>query len=268
MNYSTYIFGVLSSGYSQYPDDSCSELYQRIFQECTATSQIIIHRDGNLMYYVYLRKINKKRHIGLAVIINGYFLSKINLLFSIFEKGIEKLVEKGVIISFTKDGELTSTLSSLWEEKGESWLFINWLRHRFDSVQLGEKRLPPLDYGISIESRTFFSLADNNSEIVKASYRFGFTFVLKETDFDTIRLTTFKNILKNLNADKEKLITENTELRRRNEIIKVHHSFEWGWKTWTLFCFLMALILTTAFFIFSNPQLKSQFQYTIEKYIP
>ncbi len=271
MNFSTYIFGVFSSGYSQYPDDSCSELFQRMGKECEAVSQIIIHRDAGLMYYFYIRKLDKKRYLGFSVVINGYFLSEIKLLFSVFEKGIEELVEKGVIINFTNEGRLTSSLSSLLEEEGETWSFIAWLKNRIESVGLREKPLPPLDYGISIDSRKIMSHADDNSAIVKASYRFGFTFVLKKEDFNTIRLTSFKNTLRNLNHDIGRLKKENAELRNMNSNrinISLNRDFSWGWKTWTLFGFLMAIILITACLIFSNPKLRTQFLYSLEIFIP
>ena len=119
MNCSTYIFGELSSGYSQYPEDSSSNLFKSIYSMCNAPSQLIIHRDESIMYYIYIRKINAKRYIGLAVAINGYYFSQINSLFSLFEKQIELLAERGIIINYSKSGELTTSLSSLIKEETE-----------------------------------------------------------------------------------------------------------------------------------------------------
>ena len=80
MNCSAYIFGELTDGYSQYPEDSSSNLFQNIYKMCGAPTQMIIHREGSLMYYIYVRKIDAKRYIGLAIIINGqYILEAINL---------------------------------------------------------------------------------------------------------------------------------------------------------------------------------------------
>ena len=53
MNYSIYIFGKLSSGYTQYPEDSSSIVLKNIYSHCKAPTQIVIHRDENLMYYCY-----------------------------------------------------------------------------------------------------------------------------------------------------------------------------------------------------------------------
>ena len=140
MNSSTYIFGELSDGYTQYPEDSSSNLFKSIQSQCVAPSQLVIHRDENLMYYVYIRKIDKKRFIGFAVVINGYCLPRIHRLFSIFEKEVEDLVEKGVIINFTNDGEISSDLTSLAKEEEGAMSVVGYL-HAMVLVITEGKRL-------------------------------------------------------------------------------------------------------------------------------
>ncbi len=219
MNSSTYIFGELSDGYTQYPEDSSSNLFKSIQSQCVAPSQLVIHRDENLMYYVYIRKIDKKRFIGFAVVINGYCLPRIHRLFSIFEKEVEDLVEKGVIINFTNDGEISSDLTSLAKEEEEAMSVVGDLHAKVYAIKEA-KRLPPVDYSVSIYSRKIFKVSDPVPEIVNASCRFGFTIVLKDTDFDTVRLTSFKSILKNLNAEKNALIIQNNKLEESNRNIR------------------------------------------------
>ena len=184
-----------------------------------APSGLVIHRDENLMYYVYIRKIDKKRFIGFAVVINGYYLPQIHRLFSIFEKGVEELVEKGVIINFTNDGEISSDLTSLAKEEEEAMSVVGDLHTKVYAIKEA-KRLPPVDYSVSIYSRKIFKVSDPVQEIVNASCRFGFTIVLKDKDFDTVRLTSFKSILKNLNAEKTALIIQNNKLEESNRNIR------------------------------------------------
>jgi hypothetical protein len=219
VNSSTYIFGELSDGYTQYPEDSSSNLFKSIQSQCAAPSGLVIHRDENLMYYVYIRKIDKKRFIGFAVVINGYYLPQIHRLFSIFEKEVEALVEKGVIINFTNDGEISSDLTSLVKEEEEAMSVVGDLHTKVYAIKEA-KRLPPVDYSVSIYSRKIFKVSDPVQEIVNASCRFGFTIVLKDTDFDTVRLTSFKSILKNLNAEKTALIIQNNKLEESNRNIR------------------------------------------------
>lgn len=219
MNSSIYIFGELSYGYSQYPEDSSSNLFKNIQDQCVAPSQLIIHRDDNMMYYIYVRKFNAKKYIGIALAINGCYFTQIQPLFSLFEKEIEELVETGVIINLTDDGEITSYLTSLKEQEEEVLSVINILQTKVNKLR-ALRQLPPVDFTVAITSRKLFKETDSPSDIVDASYRFGFTTVLKEEDYDTVRTKSFRNILKNLNADKNLLIKEIDELKERNRKIQ------------------------------------------------
>lgn len=219
MNSSTYIFGELSNGYSQYPDDSSSNLFRDIQPQCVAPSQLIIHRDEDLMYYIYVRKFDKKKYIGFAIAIRGYFFTDVKSLFSLFEKELEALVETGVIINLSNNGEITTNLLSLKDEEEEVISVINSILVNVNNLK-SLKKLPPVDFSVAISSRKLFKDTDLASEIANASCRFGFTIVLKETDFDSIRTTSFKNVLKNLSADKNALIKENKELKEQNKKIQ------------------------------------------------
>ena len=117
MNCSTYIFGELSSGYAQYPEDSSSSLFKALYSRCSAPTQLIIHRDETMMYYIYIRKFDEKGYIGFAVAINGFCFTRITPLFSLFEKKIEQLAERGILINYTQHGNLTTTLSSFVDEE-------------------------------------------------------------------------------------------------------------------------------------------------------
>lgn len=218
MNCSTYIFGELSEGYSQYPEDSSSNIFKTIYSKCNAPSQLIIHRDDSMMYYVYIRKLDTKRYIGLAVAINGYYFTQIGSLFSLFEKQIEQLAECGIIINYSKGGDLTSSLSSLKKEEEEVMGYANYLHGEISSIRT-VKKIPQADYTVSINSQKIFNENDNNNDIVKASYTFGFTVILKQDNYDTIRSTSYRNTLKQLNTQNESLTKEIDKLKETNKQI-------------------------------------------------
>ncbi len=218
MNCSTYIFGELSEGYSQYPEDSSSNLFRDIYSQCNAPSQLIIHRDENMMYYVYIRKIDSKRYIGIAIAINGYHFTQISSLFSLFEKKIEQFAEHGVIINYSKNGDLATSLSSLIKEEEEVMEVVNFLQTEISAIKTVQ-RIPQVDYAVSVKSKKIFNENDNNSEIVKASYTFGYTIILKQENYDTLRSTSYKNTLKQLNAQNVSLTKEVERLKETNKQI-------------------------------------------------
>lgn len=217
MNCSTYIFGELSDGYSQYPEDSSSNIFKSIYSKCNAPSQLVIHRDESMTYYVYIRKLDSRKYLGFAVAINGYYFTQIGALFSLFEKQVEQLAERGIIVNYTKNGELTTSLSSLLDEEEEVLAFANYIGEIITIKTV--KKLPLSDYAVSINSQRIFNENDNNSDIVKASYTFGFTIILKQDNYDTVRSTSYRNTLKQLNSQNESLIKEVEKLKETNKQI-------------------------------------------------
>lgn len=219
MNCTTYIFGNLSSGYSQYPDDSSTNLFKSTADKCTAPTQLIIHRDESLMYYIYIRKINEYLYVGLAIVINGYYYTDIHKLFSVFETEIENLAKEGIIINFTTDGKLTSDLTDFRDEEEESISIVTHLQEKASSLNSIEQ-LPATDYSISTDAQKIYKETDNSNDIADASYRFGYTIILKENDYDTLRFKSYSSTLKRLNKEKNNLIQENSNLKEANDKIK------------------------------------------------
>lgn len=184
-----------------------------------APSQLIIHRDEDMMYYIYVRKLYKTKYIGFAIAINGYYFTQIEPLFSLFENKIEELVETGIIINLTDNGKITTNLPSFKNEEEEVMSTFSSLQSRVNNLE-NLKKLPPVDFSVSITSRKLFKQTSSTSEIVEASYRFGYTTILKESDYDTVRTTSFKNILRNQSADKNALLKEIQQLKAQNKKIQ------------------------------------------------
>lgn len=244
MNFSTYIFGKLPGGYSQYPDDGCSTLLRDIYPRCNAPTQLVIHRDQSMMYYVYVRKLDAGRYIGLAVVINGYYFTQINTLFSLFEKKIEELAAHGVVINYSPNGELTTSLQALNKEEEEVIWFINQLRAEIQKINT-VGRIPHVDYAVSIDSQKIFDEKDDNSAIAEASYTFGYTIVLKQKDYDTQRSTSYRNTLKQLNADNKALTGEVAKLKEvKKQLLRKKKQFN-------VVVGLLILVLLCGIWIFS-----------------
>lgn len=209
MNCTTYIFGELTSGYSQYPEDGSSDLFEKLAAEATAPSQVIVHRDGSLMYYVYIRKYDSWKYIGFAIVINGYYLTDIPALFTMFEQEMERLAETGALIHYSPSGELTSSIATFQTEKEEADACTARLQRNVGLVK-EIRSLPPVDYSAGKTSKMIFQVSDNPSEIANASCRLAYTVVLKEDDYDTVRFNNVRSQLARLNK-------ENRDLRKEND---------------------------------------------------
>lgn len=219
MNCSVYVFGELSSGYTQYPEDSSSDVLNTLYNHCKAPTQIVVHRDCSLMYFCYIRKLDNNKYIGLGIAVNGYYLSKINVLFSLFEETIEKMARLGVLIHFSEDGTLTTSLEDLKKEEEELESLTHNLRIGFEGLRKFSKPLPETDYTIAKDSIKEHCMSDGLQDVIRSSYSYGFTYIYKDKDYDTVRMNSYKGVLKRLNEENGILRKANNELQEKNKKI-------------------------------------------------
>ena len=221
MNCNVYIFGELSSGYTQYPEDSSSNVLKKIYPLCKAPTQIAIRRDASMMYYCYIRKLNDNKYFGLCIAVNGYYIARVDELFSLFESTIEKIAQQGSFIHFAKDGSLTTSTTVLKHEEEEIDTLSENLRRSFEVLGSSTNTLPQVDYTVAKDSVKEFNALDDKRDIVRASYTYGYTFIYKDKDFNTVRINSFRSILSQLNEENNNLKKINEELnKQKTEILR------------------------------------------------
>lgn len=228
MNSSIYIFGNLSSGYTQYPDEeSTSSIFQKFYTKAKATTQIAIRRDGNLIYYAYIRKLEQGKYIGLCVLLNGTAVTKFEGLFSLFENVISNLVTKGYLIKYNDSGNLIANTEHLYMNREEIDLVAESLKGGFDSMQSTAMKLPPVNYAISSESVEEFAVEDNAEDILKSSYTNGYTYIYKSKGFNTALMNSYQGVLSKISKENESLKTENSNLKDEiNRILRQKKQFK------------------------------------------
>lgn len=205
MNVTVYLFGEFNNGYTQYPDDYTKTIFQNFYSNAKSTTQITIHREGNLMYYGYIRKLELNRYIGFCVVINGLILTRLEGLFSLYENTIFTLVSNGQLIHFNEQGNIVTNVDKLYVNREEIDLLTQSFRAGFHHFQNTVKPLPPLNYSISKDTIKSFAIDNDIDEIIKSSHTFGYTYIFKSKDFNTSQLNSFKEVLERLNKEKVEL---------------------------------------------------------------
>lgn len=216
MNSSVSMFGELSSGYEQYPEDGSSDILKSLYKRCKASTQIVVHRNDYMMYYIYLRKFNKNRYIGFCIANNGYYTDDIEKLFGLFEDAIDRIAFQGIFLRYTGDGDIVLNNVKLQDYEEEIDFIIKSLKRSFDET-LSSFDLPHVDYSVSKDSQKEFSIADNMQDIVLASYTYGFTFIHKDKGYDTISMNDYQSVLRNLKIENETLKKENERILKKKK---------------------------------------------------
>lgn len=200
MNSTIYIFGDLGNGYAQYPNDYTTEIFLQFQEHTQATTQLTIHRDENLMYYGYVRRLHKKgRYIGICIVLNGIMFRGIKTLFNHFENYITDMVVRGQIIEFSDSGDLISTVTNLYERQQEIERITTFIQN--DIETLTTQKLPPLNFSIGKNESKSFLIDDKAESILEATYKYGYTYVYKDAEYNTSTLTSYSGKLQTLNKE-------------------------------------------------------------------
>lgn len=239
MNISVYLFGDLSSGYTQYPNDYSKTIFETFFRNSQATTQIAIHREGDLMYYGYVRKLEESNYVGLCVVINGRAITLVDGLFSIFEKAIESMVRNGYLIHFGDNGDIVSKVGRLYENKEEIDLITAFLVSSFENLETKTCLLPPVNYGVTKDSVKSFSIMDAQDDIIKSSYTNAYTFIYKSKGFNTAQMVSYRGVIARKNKEIGDLQQENSRLKNTVASLKNKQRNT----TWVSILGLVAIVL-------------------------
>lgn len=220
MNISAYIFGSFGSGYSQYPSDYTNAVFQVFYSQSSAPTQIIVHRDDKLIYYGYIRKLEAGQYIGLCIVLNGIMLTDFKMMFEIFQSTITNLVVNGVILQFNNQGNIISKISQLYANKMEVMRITDYLRHEFEKMESSSKNLPPVSYSIAKNEKKFFSIEDSIGDIISASTSYSYTIILKQKEYDSLSLGSYRSVLARINKENKELQKINQELKSQNSKLR------------------------------------------------
>ena len=216
INSSIYIFGNLCDGYTQYPDNYAKEIFQNFFAQSTAKSQIAIHRDKELMYYGYIRKLDSEsQYIGFCVLLNGIMFSNICNLFVLFENTIAEIVSRGNILGFNEHGDIVSTTSTLTDKLQEVNTITSSIKNVIGGMEAYTKTLPPINFSISNTEKKVFAYNEQKKAIVEASCSYAYTYITKEKGCDTSSLSGYKGVIKKLHKEKKELASNYENLKKK-----------------------------------------------------
>lgn len=221
MNSSVYLFGNLSSGYTQYPDEDFSySIFQTFYQRAKSTTQIVIHRDGCLMYYCYIRKLEQNQYIGLCVLLNDAIIAGFENMFTLYEYAISNLAEKGYLIRYDEYGNLVANAEKLFKKLDEVELVTETLKRGFNNLAKSAQELPPENFAVGRSSAKSFSIEDDVSEILQSSYTNGYTYIYKSKDFETAQMMSYKGVLSRVSKERDEYAKQLIEKKKEITILK------------------------------------------------
>lgn len=255
LNISTYIFGTMGNGFSQYPSDSLASVFKNFIDYAKAPTQVIVYRNSSLIYYGYIRKIKDNKTVGLAVGLNNVMLNQqgIQMLFDMFESTFEYMAYEGMFIKYNNVGELVSCTSKRLHFYNEEISQITQrLKGGFNTLaQSNHQALPPVNYGVNRDTVKQFTITDNGNTILQSTYTNGYTLIYKSDRFNTANMNSFSGQLAKMNQKNKDLNQQNNELSRKIAALKRKQRNTTWVGLLSILVFIMGIVL---YFTVINPR--------------
>ncbi len=223
MNISVYLFGKLTGSYTQYPDDYTHTLLEGYENKIKSPSQLIIHRNNDLMYYTYIRQLSEHgKYIGICSVVNGVIINDLKQLQKIYDENINNWVVNGDILEFNDNGDIISNVDKLYKISSEFKRLSKSLAKQISDNGTIFSKLPPVNFSTSNTEEKQFSNETDNSVIVNATKDYANVFVY--SDNASVALAGYASKLRKLNQENIALKEENARvnrLKKRTTIVSV-----------------------------------------------
>jgi phage shock protein A len=220
MNLSVYIFGKFGQGITASVSDYTKKFFEEFISKANAPTQIIIHRDGDIMNYGYVRRIENNHLFGICIQLNNQYFSTINNLFETFEGVVANIAIKGDIIRLNKKGDLEAISSNILDTPTELERIIAICQSEFAKLSDSCRDLPHIDFSTTSSNVNHFKESDNSYLIIETSLKNGYTFIYKEQDYDTLTLSGYRITLSKQNKENEALKKRINDLDRKLKILE------------------------------------------------
>ena len=209
------LFVSLDGELSVYPVDNSRHIFTHALNLLEGEAQIVTHRDGALLYYMYIRRLSSKKDcIGLSVLLNDRGFTDYGMLFELFENTLTHEVLKEQWLYMTSDGKIDLRGRECLNEKNTKGCLAE-LRARFQGAELSVRQLPAVANAVSVSEHVKCSVQDTNEKLFRETTRSTYAVIRKDKQMGT-ELENYRRIIRQLDKATRKKIDVLEILASRN----------------------------------------------------
>ena len=192
--------------------------------------QVVVYRDGGLMYYCYMYGSGAGDTIGMCFA-TGSLCVQLKALFDKFADSFVHFAKRGVIMYFDSDGVIRSNADFV-ENVGEVEELFRWIKDYNESGSIEWDKLPPEDHTITKGASVWYNFdEDDPDKILKATLHYTYVYITLKNPIPTSYASTVKRLNdenKRLNDEYAALVREKEEWSRQiDKINKKKKKFYW-----------------------------------------
>lgn len=209
------LFVSLDGQLSVYPVDNSRHIFTHALNLLEGEAQIVTHRDGALLYYMYIRRLSSKKDcIGLSVLLNDRGFTDYGMLFELFENTLTHEVLKEQWLYMTSDGKIDLWGRECLNEKNTKGCLAE-LRARFQGAELSVRQLPAVANAVSVSEHVKCSVRATNENLFRETTRSTYAVIRKDKQMGT-ELENYRRIIRQLDEATRKEIDVLEILASRN----------------------------------------------------
>ena len=209
------LFVSLDGQLSVYPVDNSRHIFTHALNLLEGEAQIVTHRDGALLYYMYIRRLSSKKDcIGLSVLLNDRGFTDYGMLFELFENTLTHEVLKEQWLYMTSDGKMDLWGRECLNEKNTKGCLAE-LRARFQGAELSVRQLPAVANAVSVSEHVKCSVRATNENLFRETTRSTYAVIRKDKQMGT-ELENYRRIIRELDKATRKEIDVLEILASRN----------------------------------------------------
>lgn len=232
----SYIFSKESGIYKQYASDFTESLFKSFLNKNITSNQIAVHRDGNLMYYIFIYA-NPSHNVYGHCVVTGELCTDIQWLYNSFLMAFDSSAQKGTLFCYDPQGNVRKQVADFSSAGAEVDQFFRTFK---EAVEINSKWKPlqPIDFTVSKDSSITLSLnEDKNAKIVEATEHYHNVIV---TEFNNVP-SSYAMTVKTLHEEKNQLSLKITSLEDKVSNLTKQKK-QYGWVAILAFA-VMALLI-------------------------
>lgn len=191
------LFVSLDGQLSVFPVDNSRHIFTHALNLLEGEAQIVTHRDGALLYYMYIRRLSPKKDcIGLSVLLNDRGFTDYGMLFELFENTLTHEVLKEQWLYMTSDGKIDLRGRECLNEENTKGCLAE-LRARFQGAELSVRLFPAVANAVSVSEHVKCSVRDTNENLFRETTRSTYAVIRKDKQMGT-ELENYRRIIHQL----------------------------------------------------------------------
>ncbi len=232
MNSTIYTFGQFEDGYTQFPNDYAQGILRQGATLTDAPTAMVLHRDGPLMYYSYIRRLEtpgRQYYLGFSMVLNGTFIPAVHEMMEMYERLATELVKMGRLIRLNDAGRVVPAIKDLSRDQQHVQRIQAFIAQRMDTLEARQQLLPATSYAMDDTHTERFDKDASEQDIAKAACQGGYVVVTKDAGYDDDQLNSYRAVVARLGRERDELQQKNTELVTsvRRALKKEHRLRRW-----------------------------------------